>query len=71
MEEVVEFSAEEPPRDASTDVQMEVLQEVSIQSKYNIEEEPKSELVQQYKAEKHQEENKAQIDFKESLKDEL
>ena len=36
-----------------------------------MEEEPKSELVQQYKAEKHQEENKAQIDFKESLKDEL
>lgn len=32
---------------------------------------PKSELVQQYHKEKHQEDNKAQIDFKEGLKDEL
>ena len=51
---------------------MEVLHEVS-QSKYNeIEEpQPKSELVKQYTQEKHQEDNKAQIDFKEIIKDEL
>ena len=71
MEEVVEYSAEDPHRDNSTDVPMEVLQEVSLSSKYNEIEETKSDLVQQYKAEKHQEENKSIIDFKESLKDEL